>query len=261
MRRRLDVIAAPGQLNRSVALDMKLGFFLLLMLAAAGIGLAQPNEIAHFRIFRGDVLLANERIGTVNDLTLLKIRLAERFRNGSREATVESDQSGTLSDLLRVLRTVRDLGARPLSFRVTDSPSTFDVMIPVSMDPDEDVADLRPNPLTLLVRLSADGRLTLNGDRQQSQQALLMRLKEIFRQRQKMKAYRAGSNEVEATLFLEPRPGVSLPAAVGLLRALHRAGANPLGLKIDDIGDGYIRSAWAQPNKSLDRRHGKRVSH
>ena len=240
---------------------MKLGFFLLLMLAATGIGVAQPNKIARVRIVRGDVLLANERLGTVTDLTLLKTRLAERFRNGSRQATVESDQSGSLSDLLRVLRTVRDLGAKPLSFRVTDSAGIFDVMIPVSADPDEDVANLRPNPLTLLVRLGADGRLTLNGDRQKSQQALLMRLEEIFRQRQKMKAYRPGANEVEATLFLEPRPGVSLPAAIGLLRALHRVGANPLGLKIDDIGDGYIRAARAQPNKSLDRSHGKRVLH
>jgi hypothetical protein len=235
---------------------MKPGFFLLLMLAATGIGLAQPNKIARVRIVRGDVLLANERLGTVTDLTLLKTRLAERFRNGSREATVESDQAGTLSDLLRVLRTVRDLGAKPLSFRVTDSAGIFDVMIPVSADPDEDVANLRPNPLTLLVRLGADGRLTLNGDRQKSQHALLMRLKEIFRQRHKMKAYRPGSDEVEATLFLEPRAGVSLPTAVRLLRALHRAGANPLGLKIDDIGDGYIRSARAQPNKSLDASGG-----
>jgi hypothetical protein len=240
---------------------MKLAYFLLLMLAATGIGLAQPNKIARVRIVRGDVLLANERLGTVNDLTLLKTRLAERFRNGSREAIVESDQSGTLSDLLRVARTVRDLGAKPLSFRVTDSAGTFDVMIPVSADPNEDIANLRPSPLTLLVRLDADGRLTLNGDRQKSQHALLVRLKEIFRQRQKMKAYRPGSNEVEATLFLEPRPGVSLATAVDLLRVLHHIGANPLGLKIDDVGDGYVHNGRAQPNKSLDRSHGKRISH
>jgi hypothetical protein len=64
---------------------------------------------------------------------------------------------------------------------------------------------------------------------------LFARLRQVFRQRKKMKAYRPGSNEIEATLFLKPYPDLSFAAAIDLLGALHRVGANPLGLQIDDL--------------------------
>jgi hypothetical protein len=82
----------------------------------------------------------------------------------------------------------------------------------------------------------------LNGDLQKSQGALFARLRQIFRQRKKMKAYRPGSNEIEATLFLKPYPEFSWSAAIDLLGALHRVGAKPLGLQIDDLGDSYASS-------------------
>ena len=235
---------------------MKLGLSLLLTVLALGTAVGQANKISRVQISRGgEIRLANEPLGTVADLNPLKTRLAEIFQKGSRQATLESDQFSKFSDVLRVLRAVRDLGAKPLSLKVAGSEGDFMVMIPVSADADEDIANLRPNPLTLVVRIDADHRLYLNGDLQKSQEALFARLRQVFRQRKKMKAYRPGSNEIEATLFLKPYPGLSFIAAVDLLRALYRVGANPLGLQIDDLGDGYVPST-TQPNKSLDASGG-----
>ena len=238
---------------------MKLGLSLLFSLLALGVGMGQANKPSRVQILRGgEIRLADESLGTVADLKPLKTRLAEIFQK-SRQVTVESAPSSDFSDMLRVLRAVRDFGAKPLSLKVVGSDGAFMVMIPVSADADEDIANLRPNPLTLVVRVDANHRLYLNGDLQKSQQALLARLRQVFRQRKKMKAYRPGSNEIEATLFLKPYPDLSFSAAIDLLRALHRVGANPLGLQIDDLGDGYAPSTDAT-ERIVGRERRERLS-
>jgi biopolymer transport protein ExbD len=225
---------------------MKLGLSLLLSLLAFGAALGQPAKTSSVQILSGgEIRMAGDSLGTVADLNPLKTRLAEIFQKGSRQVTVESAKSLDFSDVLGVLRAVRDVGAKPLSLKVAGSDGGFLVMIPVSADADEDISNLRPNPLTLVVRVAADRRLYLNGDIQKSQRALLVRLRQVLRQRKKVKAYRPGSNEIEATLFLKPHPDLSFAAAIDLLRALHRAGANPLGLQIDDLGDDYAASVAA----------------
>jgi biopolymer transport protein ExbD len=219
---------------------MKLGLSLLFSLLAVGAAVGQPTKTSSIQILRGgEIRLAGDSLGTVADLNPLKTRLAEIFQKGSRQVTVEAAKSSDFSDVLRVLRAIRDLGAKPLSLKLAGSEGDFMVMIPVSADEDEDMANLRPNPLTLVVRVAADDRIYLNGDLQKSRSALFARLRQIFHQRKKMKAYRPSSNEIEATLFLKPHPNLSLAAAIDLLSALHRVGANPLGLQIDDLGDGY----------------------
>jgi len=221
---------------------MKVVIAFLLILVAFGIAAAQTNEISRIKILGGgEIRLADESLGTVADLSALRARLTQRFHR-SREVVVEADESLSLSVVLQVLRTVRDLRAKPLHLKIASSEGDFKVMIPVSADADEDVANLRPNPLTLVVRVGADDRLSLNGDLQKSQQVLLARLRKLFHQRKKMKAWRPGSNEIEATLFLKPDPALSFTKAIALLRALHSVGANPLGLQIDDLGDGYSPS-------------------
>ncbi|HUE80785.1 MAG TPA: hypothetical protein VMM84_01645 [Pyrinomonadaceae bacterium] len=186
--------------------------------------------------------MAGESLGTVADLNPLKIHLAERLRKGSRQVIVESAKSSDFADVLRVLRAVRDSGAKPLSLKVAGFDGDFMIMIPVPADADEDLAKLRPNPLTLVIQVAVDGRFYLNGDLQKSQRVLFARLRQVFHQRREMKAYRPGSNEIEATVFLKPHPDLSFAAVIDLLRALHRVGANPLGLQIDDLGDGYSSS-------------------
>ena len=222
---------------------MKLSISLLLSLLAFEAAVGQPAKTLRVQILSGgEIRLAGDPLGTVSDLNPLKSRLAERLRGASRQVIVESARSSDFSEVLRVLRAVRDLGAKPLSLKVAGSDGAFMVMVPVPASADEDIVNLRPNPLTLVVRAAADGRLYLNGDIQKSQRALFARLRQIFRQRKKMKAYRPGSNEIEATLFLKPDPNLSFAAAIDLLGALHRVGANPLGLQVDDLDDGYSSS-------------------
>src|SRR4029079_13315135 len=74
-------------------------------------------------------------------------------------------------------------------------PSRFEADIPTQRDPNEDLSQLKPNPLTLVVSISNDLQLKLNqdsvgsvNDTAQSSQKLLA----LFRQRADTHAYKAG---------------------------------------------------------------------
>jgi biopolymer transport protein ExbD len=206
----------------------------------------------------GTLSLCAEPVGSVADVTSLKNKLeyifAERKRNGvndpeqqryargavdlplARKVIVQTQEAAEFADVLRVLRVVRDLGSKPLDLQIGDGEDSLLVTIPVLADPDEDISWLKPNPLTLVVTVS-DHTIALNGDEQASPEALLERLRQRFRQRQEMKAYRPGSNEIVAELFLKANPSLSFSKVVDLLRELRRVGANPLGLQIDDLNN------------------------
>ena len=210
----------------------------------------------------GRISLNNQSVGSVDDLNELKHTLQKRFAEtmraesfGSplRKVLVEAALSLSFADLLKLLNSVRDAGAKPLDIVIADGRNSFTVSIPVTADPDEDTSSLKPNPLALMVSSTANRRLFLNNDSQKSLEVLLKRIKTIFLERKKMRAYRPGSNEVEATVFLEADSTLSLGEVEELLRTLRRAGANPLWLKIDDLERVRKLVSTAQPNKRLQR--------
>lgn len=228
--------------------------FLILTLLLSSSGLANQTEKSRnssgpLRIQLlndGTIRLSGQPLGSSSDLKGLKINLQNIFRDrktqtGSLdqglpgETIVQAYPGIDFADLLRVLLAVRDSGAKPLDLLIEGRHSSFTVSIPVLVDADEDLSHLAPNPLTLVVAISANGGISLNGDAQDSEKAVVRRVNRLIRDRMKMKAYRSGSNEVEATLFLKADPSVPFSKVIELLRALKRAGANPLGLQIDDL--------------------------
>lgn len=98
-----------------------------------------------------------------------------------------------------------------------------------------DIAKLKPNPLTLVVGMDKNRQLTLNGDPQDSLAALIERLKTIFQNRKEMRAYRPGTEEVYATVFVKADPSLPFSEIVDLLGAVHSTGAGPPGLQVDDL--------------------------
>src|SRR6476661_453979 len=72
-------------------------------------------------------------------------------------------------------------------------PSRFKADIPTQRDPNEDLSQLKPNPLTLVVSISPDLQLKLNQDGMGSVNdtgALSTRLAQVFRERAQTHAYR-----------------------------------------------------------------------
>src|SRR6201988_2186033 len=74
-------------------------------------------------------------------------------------------------------------------------PSRFQADIPTQRDPNEDLSQLKPNPLTLVVSIAPDLSIKLNQDSLGSvndPSALAQRLVLVFAQRKDQRAYKIG---------------------------------------------------------------------
>jgi biopolymer transport protein ExbD len=126
-------------------------------------------------------------------------------------------------------------------------PSRFKADIPSQRDPNEDVSKLKPNPLTLVVSISPDLQLKLNQDVMGSVNdpgALSAKLQQTFQQRREQHAYKVGmetatnkseDERIEKTVFVKAPRALHYGDVVKVIDAIKGAGANPVGLQVDDL--------------------------
>lgn len=118
-------------------------------------------------------------------------------------------------------------------------PSRFEAKIPSEPDPQQDLSQIKPNPLTLVVTIANDLKLKLNQDEMGSVNdtgPLGQRLSSLFALRKEQRAYRPGTEEVEKTVFVKAPRSLKYGEVVKVIDAIKGAGANPVGLQIDDLG-------------------------
>lgn len=116
-------------------------------------------------------------------------------------------------------------------------PSKFEAKVPA--EPKDQPQNVRPNPLTLVVAISRDTKaITLNnepfGDVSDTDK-LTNKLREVFRERETGGVFREGTNQVEKTLFIKSPKSVRYGEVVKVIDAVKVAGAEPIGLQIDDL--------------------------
>lgn len=126
-------------------------------------------------------------------------------------------------------------------------PSRFKADIPTQRDPNEDLSQLKPNPLTLVVSIDGNLQLKLNQDSMGSVNDtgnLSMRLAQVFQQRREQRAYKPGmetrsdlpeSERIEKTVFVKAPRSLHYGDVVKVIDAIKGAGANPVGLQVDDL--------------------------
>lgn len=126
-------------------------------------------------------------------------------------------------------------------------PSRFKADIPTQRDPNEDISQLKPNPLTLVVSIAPDMQLKLNQDAMGSVNettSLSMRLAQVFAQRKEQRAYKPGmetrsdlpeDERIEKTVFVKAPRSLRYGDVVKVIDAIKGAGANPVGLQVDDL--------------------------
>jgi biopolymer transport protein ExbD len=126
-------------------------------------------------------------------------------------------------------------------------PSRFKAMIP---EPPPEQKEIRPNPHTLIVTIDRDLRLRLNGLEEDFGSAddtskLSMALAKLFQERREAHVYRedegaslAGLTEDERTLktvFIKAPRSIPYGAVAKVIDGVKGAGAEPLGLQLDDL--------------------------
>ena len=126
-------------------------------------------------------------------------------------------------------------------------PSRFKADIPTQRDPNEDLSKLKPNPLTLVVSIAPDLSIKLNADSFGSVNdttALSNRLLQVFTQRKEQRAYKVGmetrsdvkeDDRIEKTVFVKAPRATKYGDVVKVIDAIKGAGANPVGLQVDDL--------------------------
>jgi biopolymer transport protein ExbD len=119
-------------------------------------------------------------------------------------------------------------------------PSRFEAKVPAEPKP-EDQTVAKPNPLTLVIGINkSDNVITLNnepaGDITDTS-ALNNKLSQIFKDRENNGVFREGTNEVEKTVFIKSPRSVRYGSVVKVIDAAKSAGAQPIGLQIDDLSE------------------------
>ncbi len=126
-------------------------------------------------------------------------------------------------------------------------PSRFQADIPTQRDPNEDLSQLKPNPLTLVVSIASDLSIKLNADSVGSVNdvaPLAQRLALVFAQRKDQRAYKIGmetrtdlkeDERIEKTVFVKAPRSLKYGEVVKVIDAIKGAGANPVGLQVDDL--------------------------
>ena len=126
-------------------------------------------------------------------------------------------------------------------------PSRFQADIPTQRDPNEDLSQLKPNPLTLVVSIASDLSMKLNQDSLGSvndPSPLAQKLALTFKQRKDQRAYKVGmetrtdlkeDDRIEKTVFVKAPRSLHYGDVVKVIDAIKGAGANPVGLQVDDL--------------------------
>jgi len=119
-------------------------------------------------------------------------------------------------------------------------PSRFEAKVPAEPK-DQQIENVKPNPLTLVVGINRDTRdVTLNNDKAgtlDDPSTLTNQLSEIFKQRENNGVFREGTNQVEKTIFIKSPKTVRYGDVVRVIDAAKIAGAEPIGLQIDDLSE------------------------
>ena len=125
-------------------------------------------------------------------------------------------------------------------------PSRFKADIPTQRDPNENIQNLKPNPLTLVVSITPDLQIKLNQDVMGSvndTSALAAKLQQTFQQRKEQHAYKVGmetatvpeDQKIEKTVFVKAPRALHYGDVVKVIDAIKGAGASPVGLQVDDL--------------------------
>ena len=116
-------------------------------------------------------------------------------------------------------------------------PARFEAKVPAEPKP-EDNQQAKPNPLTLVVTIDNSLKVRLNNEdmgETSDTSNLSGKLTQTFKDRENQGVFREGTNEVEKTLFIKAPRSIKYGEVVKVIDAVKVAGAQPIGLQIDDL--------------------------
>lgn len=154
---------------------------------------------------------------------------------------VKSDSTVNFGKLLQIIKSLRISPKQKIKLQIAEN---YYVAIP-SLTAEQNF-EVRPYPFTLIAELRGNSTILLNGEQYgnfSNMSPLTDKLKDVFRAREKNGFFRAGSNEVEKTVFVAAPDSVKFSDVIKLIQSVAESGASPIGLQIEDS----IRTAEVEP--------------
>ena len=153
-------------------------------------------------------------------------------------------------NVVKILREARQEEVMKVGLLVDQSanvPALFRMDLVAELDPNADLSDFKPNPLTLVASISKDSQVELNqlpmGDTSDTSK-LTQKLAEIFQQRKESRAYKpeTGSHtgltedeRAEKTVIVQAARSTPYAQVVKVIDAVKGGLANPIILQLDDL--------------------------
>lgn len=120
-------------------------------------------------------------------------------------------------------------------------PHQFEAKVPSEPQELPENVEIKPNPLTLVVSINKnDLKIRLNNEDMgdvSNTETLTNRLNQVFKDRTDQNVVREGTNEIEKTVFIKAPKGVRYGDVIKVIDGVKQAGAQPVGLQIDDLSE------------------------
>ena len=150
---------------------------------------------------------------------------------GSKEGATPNINVTPLIDVLLVLLII-------FMIITPVKPSRFEAKVPAEPKKQENL-EVKPNPLTLVVTINRASRAVLLNNESAGSiddtQPLTDKLSGIFKERENNRVMREGTNQIEKTIFIKSPTSARYGDVVRIIDAAKLAGAEPIGLQIDDL--------------------------
>lgn len=157
--------------------------------------------------------------------------------------TFQADPSLGFDSVVKVLGDLRR--AINNCVNVEASTKTENPYVYIPPVPNRKNLTVKTNPLTLIARLDKNANLSLNNQEEGSlanTSKLINTLRQVFKAREDKGTVRKGTNIIETTVFIKASRSRKFGDVVKLVDAVKEAGAERVGLQLDNLesGDDFI---------------------
>ena len=155
---------------------------------------------------------------------------------------LEADSTLTFASVPKALHNIRRITQNCVNIETSTNTGDQYVYIPPERSLDDNM-NVKPNPLTLIVELKTNKKITLNTEDQgllDNTSTISNKLKQIFSEREDYGMFREGTNEIEKTVFVKASLAEKFGNIIELIEAIRQSGASPIGLQIDGLENSEI---------------------
>lgn len=203
-------------------------------------GKAKNDRSGQLAIFtlapNGDILYGTEKV-SAGKVTGQVSRLMEAKSAGQKIVYVEARADKNYGDVVDFIRLARRARVDDFGLLVREEAErniSTAVFVKAAAESGSSAVKANPDQLHLLVELSGDRRVSLNG-KAMTLEDFDAELRRIFEERKQKRIFRDGSRQAETKVFVKAVPASKFGEVMKVIKTVKNAGAYPIMLDVDEM--------------------------